>query len=124
MLANFSDQTLTVAKSTVLGIVEEASEALIDRVNQRKEPDSDRPQKPQRKKKNKALYRKLLNGKLDHLSQEDRELIEPIILKYAHVLHDKESNYFKGINVMEHAIPIGDARTIRRPQYRTPYALR
>jgi hypothetical protein len=59
--------------------VEEASEAVIDRINQRK-PDSDRPQKPQRKRKNEALYRKLLNGKLDQ-SQEDRELIEPILLK-------------------------------------------
>jgi len=37
MLANFSDQTLTVPKSTVLGIAEEASEPLIDRINQRKE---------------------------------------------------------------------------------------
>jgi len=36
MLANFSDQTLTVPKSTVLGIAEEASEPLIDRMNQRK----------------------------------------------------------------------------------------
>ena len=30
MLANFSDQALTVPKSTVLGIAEEASEPLID----------------------------------------------------------------------------------------------
>ena len=124
MLANFSDQTLTVPKSTVLGIAEEASEPLIDRINQRKELNSDSPPKPQRKKKNEALYHKLLNGKLDHLSQEDRELIEPILLKYAHVFHDEETNDFKGTNVMEHEIPIGDARPIRRPQYRTPYALR
>jgi hypothetical protein len=37
MLANFSDQTLTVPKPTVLGIAEEPSEPLIDRINQRKE---------------------------------------------------------------------------------------
>ena len=89
MLANFSDQTLTVPKSTVLGIAEEASEPLIDRINQRKEPNSDSPLRPQREKKNEALYRKLLNGKLDHLNQEDRELIQPIPLKYAHVFHDE-----------------------------------
>jgi len=58
------------------------------------------------------------------LNQEDRELIEPILLKYAHVFHDEETNHFKGTNVIEHEIPIGDARPIRRPQYRTPYALR
>jgi len=31
---------------------------------------------------------------------------------------------FKGTNVIEHEIPIGDARPIRGPQYRSPYALR
>ena len=97
MLANFSDQTLTVPKSTVLGIAEDASEPLIDRINQRKELNSDSPLRPQRKKKNEALYRKLLNEKLDHLSQEDRELIEPILLKYAHVFHDEETNDLKGL---------------------------
>jgi len=70
MLANFSDQTLTVPKSTVLGIAEEAAEPLIDRINQRKELNSDSPLRPQRKKKNEALYRKLLNGKSDPLSRE------------------------------------------------------
>jgi len=40
MLVNFRDQTLTVPKSTVLGIAEEASEPLIDRINQRKELNS------------------------------------------------------------------------------------
>ena len=80
MLANISDQKLTVPKSTVLGIAEETSETLIDRINKRKELNSDFPLKPQRKNKNEALYHKLMNGKLDHLNQEDRELIEPILL--------------------------------------------
>ena len=39
-------------------------------------------------------------------------------------MHDEETNDFKGTNVIEHEIPIGDERPIRRPQYRTPYALR
>ena len=34
------------------------------------------------------------------------------------------SNDFNGISAIEHEIPIADARPIRRPQYRTPYALR
>ena len=124
MLANFSNLTLTVPKSTVLGIAEEASEPLIDRINQRKEVNFDSTLRPKRKKENEALNRKLLNGKLDHLSQETRELIDPILLKYAHVFHDEESSDFKGTNFIEHEIPIGDAQPIRRPQYRTPYALR
>jgi hypothetical protein len=36
MLANFSDQTLIVPKSTVHGIAEEASEALINRIKPKK----------------------------------------------------------------------------------------
>ena len=42
----------------------------------------------------------------------------------AHVFHDEESNDFKGTTVIEHHIPVGDAQPMRRPQYRTPYALR
>jgi len=41
-----------------------------------------------------------------------------------HVFHDEDTDNFKGTNVIEHQIPVGDAQPIRRPQYRTPYALR
>ena len=119
MLANFSDQTLTVPKAIVLGIAEEVSKPLIDRINNGKELNFESPLKPHRKKKNEALYRNLLNGKLDHLNKEDKELIEPALLKYAHVFHDEETNAFKGTKVIEHEIAMGDARPIRRPQYRT-----
>ena len=45
-------------------------------------------------------------------------------MKYAHDGHDEESNEFKGTNVIEHEIPVNNTRPIRRPQYRTPFALR
>jgi len=45
-----------------------------------------------------------------------------ILLKYAHVFHD-DTNHFKATNARKE-IPIGDERPIRRPQYRSPYALR
>ena len=70
------------------------------------------------------MYGKLLQGKLDHLSQDERELIEPILLKYAHVFHDESTNDFKGTDVVEHQTLVGDTPPIRRPQYRTSYALR
>jgi hypothetical protein len=124
MIANFSDEPLTVPKSTVLGIAEEMSEALVDKINPFGESDTKLPIKPPRKGKNEALYRKLLRGKLDHLSLEDRQKIEPILIKYAHTFHDEESNDFKGTNVIEHEIPLNDTQPIRRPPYRTPYALR
>jgi len=74
MLANISDQKLTVPKSTVLGTTEEASEPLIDKINQRKELNSDSPLRPQRKRENEALYSKLLNGKFDNLNQKENLL--------------------------------------------------
>jgi hypothetical protein len=70
------------------------------------------------------LYRKLLAGKLDHMAPSERELIEPVLKKYAHVFHDEETNDFKSTNVIVHRIELTDPTPIRRPQYRTPFALR
>jgi hypothetical protein len=50
MLANFSDQALTVPKANVLRISEEVPEPLIDKISPGKELDSDSPLKPHRKK--------------------------------------------------------------------------
>jgi hypothetical protein len=74
--------------------------------------DSDLPTKPCRKK-NEALHRKLLQKKLDHLSQEERQILEPVLLKYAHVFHDEETNDFKCTDVIEHEIIVGDVQPIR-----------
>ena len=61
---------------------------------------------------------------MDHLTPEEREHIEPVLIKYTHRFHDEESNDFKGNTVIDYHITAGDAQTIRRLQYRTPYALR
>jgi len=115
MLANFGDSPITIPKSTVLGIAEQVSETLVDRIN-----DSRRCKETGKIIKNEALYHKLLGGKLDHLPSEDRKKIEPVLLKYAHVFHDEESNDFKAIDVVEHEINLNDPTPVRRPQYRTP----
>jgi len=60
MLANFSQEELTLHKATVLGLAEEVSETLIEQIN------TESPTRPQRKARNEALYKKLLGGKLDH----------------------------------------------------------
>jgi hypothetical protein len=65
--------------------------------------------------RNEALYNKLLLGKLDHLTSEDRHHIEAILRKYAHVFHDEDTNDFKATHVTEHQILVGDARPIRKP---------
>ena len=99
MLANFSEETLTVPKYTVLGVAQQVSEELIFKINAESEPDSDRSLT---RKKNEALYKKLLPGKLDHLTNDDRRHIEPILEKDAHLFHDEKENDFKCTNEMEH----------------------
>jgi len=91
---------------------------LIDRIKAEGKFD-----KPLTRKKNEALHKKLLPGKLYHLADEDRRHIEPILRKYAHFFHDEE-NDFKCTNVMEHQIQVGDVKPIRKQPYRFPYALR
>jgi len=98
MLANLSSETLTFPKSRVLGIAEGVPESLVDRIN----TDTDQPQKAQRKGKNAALYDSLLRNKLDHLSREEKQILEPVLFKYAHVFHDEETDGFKGTNIIEH----------------------
>jgi len=45
-------------------------------------------------------------------------------MKYAHVFHDENTNDYKGTQVIEHHLLVGDAKPIRKPPYRTPFALR
>jgi len=93
---------------------------LIDRINIEKPQDSGSPNSPQKGARNKALFDKLLGGKLDHLNKNEKRLIGPVLQKYAHEVHDEETNYFKSTDVIEHKIVVTDTTPIRRPQYRTP----
>ena len=77
IVANFSNEPLVVPKATVLGIAEEISEPLVDSINAGCKSDADSTTKPRRRKKHEASYNKLLKGKLDNLSHEDRQIIEP-----------------------------------------------
>jgi len=124
MVANFSKEELTIPKATVLGVAEEITHELVNKINAEVKPKSVPLNYRQRKKRNELLYRKLLLGKLDHLSEEEKQAFEPVLMKYAHVLHDEETNNFKDTDVIEHQIVLEDTRPIKKPQYRVPYALR
>ena len=63
---------------------------------------------------------KFVYGNTRSLVLEQRQIFEPGLLKYAHVFHDEETDYFKGSNIIEHQILLDDPRA----QYRTPFALR
>jgi hypothetical protein len=90
MLTNFSREPLTIPKSTIVGVAESMSEPLIDRINARKESSANTSNKPPRKRRNEVLYDKLLHSTLDHLSRDDRQHIEPVLKKCAHVFHGEE----------------------------------
>ena len=58
------------------------------------------------------------------MSRDERKVIEPVLLKYAGIFHDDESNDFKSTNVVVHKIETGDATPIKKVPYKTPFALR
>ena len=51
-LANFSNEPLVVSKATILGVAEEISESLVDKINPKCKSGLDTPVKPHRQKKN------------------------------------------------------------------------
>jgi hypothetical protein len=65
MVANFSNQELTLPKATVRGMAERVSEPLIDRINARSETSANKPTKPPRKRNNKVRYDKRQEYSLD-----------------------------------------------------------
>jgi len=115
MITNFSDEALTVPKATVLGVAEEVSESVVDKINTAGQSSVNTPDETNKGVRNRELYQKLLKGKLEHLPQHERQLIEPVLVKYAHVFHDEELNDFKATNMVEYEIPVGDSTPIRRP---------
>jgi hypothetical protein len=123
MLANFSQEELTLPKATVFGLAEKVSEDLIDHIYFGNPRGTESLIVPQWETRNKALYNILLGGKLDHLGKNEKRLIQPVLQKYARVFHDVDTNDFKSKNVVEHKIVVTDPTPIRRPQYRTPFAL-
>ena len=108
----------------MLGIAEDVTEEIVDGIKLRDNSEPQPLNNQQKENKNITLHKKLLEGKLDHLSEEDRRTFEAVLLRYAHVFHDEQTNDFKGTNVIEHEVVVDNARPIRKPQYRVPYSLR
>jgi hypothetical protein len=50
--------------------------------------------------------------------------MEPVLRKYRHVFHVDGCNDFRGTDLIEHQIVSGEAKPIRKPPYRIPFALR
>ena len=73
---------------------------------------------------NDTSFKEYLQDKLGHLSQAERSVMEPILIKYRHIFHEESSNDFRGTDLVEHKIVTGNAKPIRKRPYRGPFALR
>ena len=65
-----------------------------------------------------------LDSVLGHLTRKERAVKEPVLRQYRHVFHDEDEAEFEGTDLVEHRIIKGEAKPIRKAQYRFPYALR
>jgi transposase InsO family protein len=121
MVVNFSHEEVELQKGTVLGVAEEVSDTLVAAVNDGpvREPRSETP-----KVQIDASFQSYLNDKLSHLTDEERAVLEPVLVKYRKTFYVEGSNDFPGTDLVEHEIDTGNTRPIRRPPYRVPYALR
>ena len=68
-------------------------------------------------------FKEYRQDKLGHLSQAERSVMDPILIKYRHIFHEEGSNDFRGTDLAEHKIVTGNAKPIRKPPYRLPFAL-
>jgi hypothetical protein len=127
VIANFSDEPLVLQKACLLGLAQEISETSIvswceeksgEAGLERSFPVGDRGEARSPK------FLKYIDDKLAHLASEDRQIIEPVLIRYRHVFHDEEENDFKSTQVVEHRIETGNAALIRKAQYRVPFALK
>ena len=70
MDADFSKEERTIPAATVFGGAVEIAEELVNKINPDDKPKSDLVNDRERKKRNEFLYRKIVLGKFDHLSEE------------------------------------------------------
>jgi len=62
--------------------------------------------------------------KLAYFFCAEKEIIEPVLIKYAGIFHDDKDNDFKSTNVVVYKIETEDATPIKKAPYKTPFARR
>ena len=129
MVVNFSQEEIVLPNATVVGVAEAISPCVVAEIN-----DSDSHRSPpcivngkvrtKRDANTESKYSEYLEGVLGHLTRKERAVLEPVLRKYRHVFHDLKAAEFKGTDIVEHRVITGDARPVRKAQYRVPYAVR
>jgi hypothetical protein len=104
MMTNFAHEEIVLPKSTAVRLDEEISEALLAAINAEKTPLVGPGARHPPQNEIDPEFRKYVEEKLAQLIQDDRQVKEPILLKYQHVFHDKTHNDFKGTDLVKHRI--------------------
>jgi hypothetical protein len=76
------------------------------------------------KRRSEIAFDLYLNEKLVHLSEQDRNKLEPILRKYYHILYQECSSAVGCTSTVKHRIDTEDAQPIKKTPYRTPHALK
>jgi hypothetical protein len=126
MITNFSDEALTLPKGTTIGVAQAISEDLVVSVSD-DECINEYGKQSFYSGNNKEVptrFKKYVDEKLAHLSESDKKVMKPVLIKYADIFHDDEENDFRSTDIVVYKIETGEAAPIRKPPYKTPYALR
>jgi hypothetical protein len=110
MLVNFSHEEIELPRATILGVAEETSASLVVLINDSESQESSCKDGSV----SDSSFRHYVRDKLGHLTQEERSVMELVLMKYRHVFHQEGSNDFKGTGLVKHRIVTGDAKPIRK----------
>jgi len=123
----FQPRGNSIAEGNLLGLTEETSASVVAEINDEVKTNFNHRRKTHcgvTTVLDDSNYKQYLQDKLGHLSHAERSVMEPVLRKYGHVFHVEGSNDFRGTDLIEHRIVTGDAKPVRKPPYRVPFALR
>jgi hypothetical protein len=120
MAVNFSHEEIELPKATLLGVAEETSASVVVAINDEEAPgrnDSAKTRRGVNTVVDDSWFKQYLQDKLGHLTQAEKSVLEPVLVKYRNVFHREENNDFRGTDLVEHIIVTGDAKPIRKSSF-------
>lgn len=126
-LINYSKEPLEVPKNSLLGLAEELENKVLENsfprncVNKNNEVSCISRFKVSNEKLDYELNREI-ESKIEHLSSQDKKILQPVLFKYKHLFGEPELSGCK-VNI-RHKIDTGDNPPIRKIPYRLPHSLK
>ena len=124
VLVNHTDRTIVLKRGQTLGKAESLETSTICSIDDLSREEVDRLKKEKPDKDMKETTDPLKGIKLDHLTKEQREKIEALLLKFEKPLFAKNTKDLGHTNVVQLQIDTGDAKPIKQKPYRTPFSQR